>query len=134
MHHLIKQILEEETSSAQDRTLCEDPAEGEFFCLAGSENLGVTDIYKGDGFDLIHQHGGQVHLSDISPEEEETSIPKGSKKVKKTVLKPRLDKGPFTITPPNMNEGIVITPIKVCLLYTSPSPRDKRQSRMPSSA
>ena len=25
-------------------------------------------------------------------------------------------------------------PPKVCLLYTSPSPRDKRQSRMPSSA
>ena len=25
-------------------------------------------------------------------------------------------------------------PIGVCLLYTSPSPRDKRQSRMPSSA
>ena len=24
--------------------------------------------------------------------------------------------------------------VKVCLLYTSPSPRDKRQSRMPSSA
>ena len=29
----------------------------------------------------------------------------------------------------NLNE-----PIKTCLLYTSPSPRDKRQSRMPSSA
>ena len=26
------------------------------------------------------------------------------------------------------------TPISICLLYTSPSPRDKRQSRMPSSA
>ena len=26
------------------------------------------------------------------------------------------------------------TSIKPCLLYTSPSPRDKRQSRMPSSA
>ena len=26
------------------------------------------------------------------------------------------------------------TPSRVCLLYTSPSPRDKRQSRMPSSA
>ena len=26
------------------------------------------------------------------------------------------------------------TEAKVCLLYTSPSPRDKRQSRMPSSA
>ena len=25
-------------------------------------------------------------------------------------------------------------PLKACLLYTSPSPRDKRQSRMPSSA
>ena len=25
-------------------------------------------------------------------------------------------------------------PIEACLLYTSPSPRDKRQSRMPSSA
>ena len=25
-------------------------------------------------------------------------------------------------------------PVKICLLYTSPSPRDKRQSRMPSSA
>ena len=26
------------------------------------------------------------------------------------------------------------TEVEVCLLYTSPSPRDKRQSRMPSSA
>ena len=26
------------------------------------------------------------------------------------------------------------TQVNVCLLYTSPSPRDKRQSRMPSSA
>ena len=25
-------------------------------------------------------------------------------------------------------------PVNICLLYTSPSPRDKRQSRMPSSA
>ena len=31
-----------------------------------------------------------------------------------------------------MNEKFIN--IKVCLLYTSPSPRDKRQSRMPSSA
>ena len=27
-----------------------------------------------------------------------------------------------------------LLPAEVCLLYTSPSPRDKRQSRMPSSA
>ena len=33
---------------------------------------------------------------------------------------------------PNMFGGFAF--IKRCLLYTSPSPRDKRQSRMPSSA
>ena len=31
-------------------------------------------------------------------------------------------------------EGIVITDINICLLYTSPSPRDRQKSRMPSSA
>ena len=30
--------------------------------------------------------------------------------------------------------SLLLTPCSVCLLYTSPSPRDKRQSRMPSSA
>ena len=30
--------------------------------------------------------------------------------------------------------GGIIDLLKNCLLYTSPSPRDKRQSRMPSSA
>ena len=29
---------------------------------------------------------------------------------------------------------LLLTPAGGCLLYTSPSPRDKRQSRMPSSA
>ena len=31
-------------------------------------------------------------------------------------------------------KGIVKYGVGICLLYTSPSPRDKRQSRMPSSA
>ena len=30
--------------------------------------------------------------------------------------------------------AVVLSAHKACLLYTSPSPRDKRQSRMPSSA
>ena len=30
--------------------------------------------------------------------------------------------------------ALVVDQLKACLLYTSPSPRDKRQSRMPSSA
>ena len=32
------------------------------------------------------------------------------------------------------NKEVLITQIKFCLLYTSPSPRDQRGSRMPSSA
>jgi|ETNvirnome_6_100_1030635.scaffolds.fasta_scaffold01138_16 predicted kinase len=71
--------------------------QGDLFTLDGSENLGNTDIFKDDGFDIIHQYRENVHLSDLSPEEEETAIPQGSKKVKKLVLKPRLDKGPFNI-------------------------------------
>ena len=54
-------------------------------------------MFVDDGFDIIHKHGN-AHLSDISPEESETVIPQGSKKVKKTVLKPRLDQGPFNIS------------------------------------
>ena len=33
-----------------------------------------------------------------------------------------------------LSERELVTYNKACLLYTSPSPRDKRQSRMPSSA
>ena len=35
-----------------------------------------------------------------------------------------------------VNDGVMggISQSNICLLYTSPSPRDKRQSRMPSSA
>ena len=33
-----------------------------------------------------------------------------------------------------MNDQIIVTEKEVCLLYTSPSPRDQRGSRMPSSA
>ena len=40
------------------------------------------------------------------------------------------------INKPLLREGYVPPPPnpEICLLYTSPSPRDKRQSRMPSSA
>ena len=36
--------------------------------------------------------------------------------------------------PPMWTTYITVDDIETCLLYTSPSPRDKRQSRMPSSA
>ena len=91
-----------EIYESEDRTFCEDPEEGEYFCLAGSENLGTTDLFKGDGFDLVHKFGN-VHLSDRSPEEEETYNNPDKKKLKKTVLKPALHKGPFNI-PVNLSE------------------------------
>ena len=71
--------------------------QGEFFTFDGTENLGVTDMFVDDGFDLVHKHGN-VHLSDLSPEESETAIPVGTKKVKKQNLKPRIDMGPFSIS------------------------------------
>ena len=35
--------------------------QGEFFTLDGSENLGNTDIFVGDGFDLVHKHGKVIY-------------------------------------------------------------------------
>ena len=41
----------------------------------------------------------------------------------------------MTIVGIDFRDGILFVPeVLICLLYTSPSPRDKRQSRMPSSA
>ena len=34
----------------------------------------------------------------------------------------------------DVNDGEIVTLIGSCLLYTSPSPRDRQKSRMPSSA
>ena len=62
-----------------------------------------------------------------------------------------MDKAPVEVENPYSGEKVMLEPIavavydcikgaemmqdyKFCLLYTSPSPRDKRQSRMPSSA
>ena len=60
--------------------------------------------------------------SDFSTEEDRFNLPAGTYTVTVTDAA-----GCQAISPP-----IVI--INTCLLYTSPSPRDKRQSRMPSSA
>ena len=50
------------------------------------------------------------------------------------------DKWQIVASSPKIAEAIAVkarklyVPLKVCLLYTSPSPRDQRGSRMPSSA
>ena len=35
---------------------------------------------------------------------------------------------------PNLTKKVAVTLPRICLLYTSPSPRDRTRSRMPSSA
>ena len=49
------------------------------------------------------------------------------------IFKQIIDEGIGT-GPGDGRPGLVVALALVCLLYTSPSPRDKRQSRMPSSA
>ena len=44
------------------------------------------------------------------------------------------DKVTVEMTPYDLSKGRITYRFKYCLLYTSPSPRDQRGSRMPSSA
>ena len=76
----------------------------------------------------------------------QTSSEIGTRPVEAHEIKRELPLPPFPDYPPpaikltEESEGVIYYPIKSpydfsrCLLYTSPSPRDKRQSRMPSSA
>ena len=67
-------------------------------------------------------------------ENEIITVGKGKAKITWEALKSRMKKPQgslilvTSVNPTPFGEG------KTCLLYTSPSPRDKRQSRMPSSA
>ena len=50
----------------------------------------------------------------------------------------KLDLPPFTLVGATTRAGLLTSPLRdrfgICLLYTSPSPRDRQKSRMPSSA
>ena len=81
----------------REKEWCED--DDSWFCNTGSENLGFSDLYKDDGHDIIHPFPGNVHLSDLSPEEKETRISnkEKKKKFKKLRMKPDLAVVPFNI-------------------------------------
>ena len=51
---------------------------------------------------------------------------------KRNLILARLEGGPLAET--GVIAGMSGSPVYVCLLYTSPSPRDRQKSRMPSSA
>ena len=50
------------------------------------------------------------------------------------MLEPYMNEGEIEVGLDEAGRGPLFGRVYVCLLYTSPSPRDKRQSRMPSSA
>ena len=81
----------------REKEWCED--DDSWFCNTGSENLGFSDLYKDDGHDIIHGIPGDVHLSDLSPDEKETRISGKEKKkrYKKLRMKPDLSVVPFNI-------------------------------------
>ena len=71
-------------------------------------------------------------VADVAPSEEE--IVEQARGIHERVLTiDTHDDIPFNFATEEVDPG-VRGERKVCLLYTSPSPRDKRQSRMPSSA
>ena len=67
-----------------------------------------------------------------SPIEEDALVPSPSVDHTSTVVPPAPT--PQEIEAPSLGSVLVPDAVESCLLYTSPSPRDKRQSRMPSSA
>ena len=80
-----------------DKTGCADPDQGQFFCQDKGENIGISDIFKGDGHNLIHGFADKFHLSDVTPESEETYNDPVKVKPKENNFKPNLRKGPFSI-------------------------------------
>ena len=103
---------------------------GEVVGLLGPNGAGkTTSFYMIVG--LVPQDGGQVHLDDINL----SGLPMH--------LRARAGLGYLPQEPSifrkltvadNIMAILETRDITACLLYTSPSPRDKRQSRMPSSA
>ena len=74
--------------------------------------------------------GGALHLLEYSAEEHPVALQLGGSDPKELAKAAQLaERAGYCEV--NLNVGC---PSDRCLLYTSPSPRDKRQSRMPSSA
>ena len=95
-----------------------------------------TDVaIEGKGYFLIESASGELGMSrrgDFTLGIDRTLINHAGERVLDTSLVP-ITIPPFREIFISENGQIFIQPMG-CLLYTSPSPRDKRQSRMPSSA
>ena len=104
-------------------------------------NAGFTTVDSAAGTQLMNTHAGPqgytvtsvsvfIFISIVSPDN--SVVVKARRLINGSNTSGAVEIGSVTI-PTGATQGSVYR-VNLCLLYTSPSPRDKRQSRMPSSA
>ena len=80
---------------------------------------------------LLHQFGGAVVVGTI---DERGMGVSAERKLEIATRSYQLLTEKYGITPSDIIFDALVFPVGTCLLYTSPSPRDRQKSRMPSSA
>ena len=111
------------TKADKDLVLVQKNEDGEFINKSTLEGENVTTIIKGDADIKDGQRFAAKALTEALPNSLDFSTETGE--ISASNIKTQAN---LTV------EGIYRYLDIICLLYTSPSPRDKRQSRMPSSA
>ena len=97
------------------------------------EILSENDWYATCTFGPTESHShSQNATKSIAKSEKQSSFGFKAEEINTALNGPQYNVYPLPIINPNVGTPQLIT--DPCLLYTSPSPRDKRQSRMPSSA
>ena len=100
---------------------------GEFFVIVGPSGIGKTTLLRCiAGLEKLDQ--GEIHIEG----ENITKLPPYKRDVAMTFESYALY--PHMTVFKNIAYGLKNRKISSCLLYTSPSPRDVEESRMPSSA
>ena len=102
----------------------------------------TNPVAVGDRVQFVVEEEGKALIKKI--EERENYVVRQSPRKKHFLhlLAANIDRAILimTITQPNLKQGFIdrflmmTEPYNICLLYTSPSPRDRTRSRMPSSA
>ena len=118
-HHVVNHLKADETKGEQRNAFLEAAriARGQITPL---ENIKSEEL---DGLVIPGGYGVAKNLCQFAFKGHQAQT---SEKVKNLILDLHKSNKPIG--------ALCIAPALICLLYTSPSPRDKRQSRMPSSA
>ena len=99
--------------------------------IVATEDQEIIDDVKGNGFNAILTSNKHKTGTDRIHE----ALKKSNIKDVDFIMNLQGDEPAIDIQDiVRLNDKMLQNHTKICLLYTSPSPRDKRQSRMPSSA